>query len=72
MEKQMKSKNGLKIETPITKDEEKFIEHTGYLFDWSQCEGLMGKDKQWIPRAELNIEQALELIEEHDYTALPF
>ena len=67
----------------MTKDEEKFIEHTGYLFDWDACEGLMGPspDFDWILKEHLieregsrdkAIAKAIQLIEVEDYTALPF
>ena len=61
-----------KIQDPITKEEEKFIEHTGYLFDWSQCEGLLGPDRKWIEKKDLTLFEALELIESKNFTPLPF
>jgi len=60
------------IQDPVTKEEEKFIAHTGYLFDWSQCEGLLGPDHEWIEKKELTLTEALELIEDKDFTPLPF
>ena len=63
----------MQIQDPVTKEEEKFITHTGYLFDWSQCEGLLGPDHEWIEKKDIkNLTEALELIESKDFTPLPF
>ncbi len=62
----------MQIQDPVTKEEEMFIEHTGYLFDWSQCEGLLGPDRKWIEKKDLTLTKALELIEDKDFTPLPF
>ena len=63
----------MKIQDPVTKEEEKFIACTGYLFDWSQCEGLLGPYGRWIEKKDIkNLSEALELIENKDFTPLPF
>ena len=54
--------------------EEEFIAETGYLFDWGQCEGLLGPNNKWLLKDNIEggIEEALRLIREEHFVALPF
>ena len=54
--------------------EAEFIEETGYLFDISQCEGLLGPNNKWLPIDDIEggLEEILHLIREEHYVALPF
>ena len=62
----------------LTEAEARFIEHTGYLFDWSECEGLMGDDRVFIHKDDLKATYGDKVLEEvvkmldMGYTALPF
>ena len=53
--------------------EAEFLAYTNYLFSWEQCAYLVGDpDQDTIPAEELNIEEALDLIKEGNYTPCPF
>ena len=51
---------------------EEFITHTGYLFDWSECEGVMSSFGGWVPKDKLTLREAVKLIKEDGYTPIPF
>ena len=55
----------------LSKEEQEFIKATGYLFNWKDCEGLLGPDKEWVVKKDLTLEDALKLIKD-GYTPLPF
>jgi len=85
----MKSKHALRHHTPIevaelTPLETEFIVATGFLFDWDECEGLLGPTEPngkstWFSKEELikaygedALSKAVDLINNDGFTALPF
>lgn len=54
--------------------EQEFIKLTNYLFDWEECVGLIDSEGNWILKEDIDgcLEEAIRMINEEDYTPVPF
>jgi len=50
---------------------EQFLEHTGYIFDWSECHCFIKENETTKYIENLDLEEAIQLIED-GWAAMPF
>ena len=50
---------------------EQFLEHTGYIFDWSGCHSFIKENETTKYVENLDLEEAIQLIED-GWAAMPF